>query len=338
MPAAKGLPMLRALALTIALAVAGGAAQAQCGGPSLIERLTAEERAALDARVAEMPFAEGLLWQAERDGQVVTLAGTMHVHDPRLETVMLRLEPLLEEAELLLLEVTPAEEAQLQGAVAADPSLMFLTEGPTLPEMLDETTWQVVAEAARSRGIPPFMAAKFRPWFLMMTLSMPACAAEYMAAGEKGLDFMLWDAAGARGLPMQALEPWDTLFSLFGDATMEEQIDFLRAGVLDPVLQQEMFVAMIEGYFAGQVGQVWELGRVSMGFIEGIAPEVAEALFEETEVQLLDARNRAWIPVIEAAAAEHGRVMVAAGAAHLPGEAGVLALLQERGWTITRLP
>jgi uncharacterized protein YbaP (TraB family) len=329
--------MLRALALTFALA-AGGAAAAQCGGPSLLERLTAEERAALDAQVAEMPFAQGLLWQAERGGEVVTLVGTMHIHDPRLDAIMAQVEPMLDEAGLLLLEVTPAEEVQLQGAVAADPSLMFLTEGPTLPEMLDEETWQTVAEAARIRGIPPFMAAKFRPWFLMLSLSIPACAAEHMVAGRQGLDFMLSDTAGARGLGMQALEPWDTLFTLFGEATMEEQLDFLRVGVLEPALQEEMFVAMIEGYFAGEVGQVWELGRVSLNFIPGMEGEAGLAMFEEMEEQLLNARNRAWIPVIEAAAAEHGQVMVAAGAAHLPGEEGVLALLQERGWTVRPLP
>ena len=328
--------MLRALALTFAL-VAGNAAEAQCGGPSLLDRLTAEERAALDSRVSQMPFAQGLLWQAERGGEVVTLVGTMHIHDPRLDAIMARVEPMLDEVGLLLLEVTPAEEAQLQGAVAADPSLMFLTEGQTLPEMLDEETWQTVAEAARIRGIPPVMAAKFRPWFLMLSLSMPACAAEHMMAGREGLDFMLSDAAEARSLGMRALEPWDTLFTLFGEATMEEQLDFLRVGVLEPALQEEMFVAMIEGYFTGDVGQVWELGRVSLDFIPGMEGGVGLALFEEMEEQLLNARNRAWIPVIEAAAAEHGQVMVAAGAAHLPGDEGVLALLEARGWTITPL-
>ncbi len=329
--------MLRALALTIALA-AGGAAQAQCGGPSLLDRLTAEERAALDAQVAAMPFAQGLLWQAERDGQVVTLVGTMHIHDPRLDAIMARVEPRLDDVGLLLLEVTPAEEAEMTGALTRDPSLMFLTEGPTLPEMLDEPTWQAVAEAARIRGIPPFMAAKFQPWFLMLSLSVPACAAEHMLAGREGLDFMLWDAAEARGLGMRALEPWDTVFTLFGEATMEEQLAYLRAGVLEPALQEEMFVAMIEGYFAGEVGQVWELGRVSLNFIPGMEGEAGQALFEEMEEQLLNARNRAWIPVIEAAATEYGQVMVAAGAAHLPGEEGVLALLQERGWTVRPLP
>jgi len=329
--------MLRALALTIALA-AGGAAQAQCAGPSLLDRLTAEQRAALDARVAEIPFAKGLLWQAERDGQTVTLVGTMHIHDPRLDAIMARVEPMLDEVGLLLLEVTPAEEAQMTDALASDPSLMFLTDGPTLPEMLDEETWQAVAEAARIRGIPPFMAAKFRPWFLMLSLSVPACAAEHMVAGRQGLDFMLWDAAGARGLGMQALEPWDTLFTLFETGTMEEQIDYLRMGVLEPAVQEESFVAMIEGYFAGEVGQVWELGRVSLDFMPGMGGDAGLALFEEMEQQLLTARNLAWIPVIEAAAAEHGQVMMAAGAAHLPGETGVLQLLQERGWTVTPLP
>ena len=120
--------MLRALALTIALA-AGGAAEAQCSGPSLLDRLSADQRAALDAEVARMPFAQGLLWQAEREGQTVTLVGTMHIHDPRLDAIMARVEPMLEDVGLLLLEVTPAEEAQMTDALASDPSLMFLTDG-----------------------------------------------------------------------------------------------------------------------------------------------------------------------------------------------------------------
>jgi uncharacterized protein len=331
--------MMRMLALTVAVAasLAGSAAVALCEGPSMLDRLSPESRASLDARVAEMPFAQGILWQAEREGQVLTLVGTMHVHDPRLEAISARVEPMLDEVDLLMLEVTPAEEARMQGALGRNPSLMFLTEGPTLPEMLDEATWAMLADAARARNIPPFMAAKFRPWFLMLSLSMPACAMEHVVAGEQGLDFTLMDAATERGLKMLALEPWDTLFTVLESGTMEEQLDFLRMGVLESDLQEELFVTMLDGYFAGEVGQVWELGRLSLDFIPGIAEAEADALFAEMEERLLTARNIAWIPVIEAAAAEHGRVMVAAGAAHLPGELGVLALLQARGWTITPL-
>ena len=332
--------MLRALALIIALAltVAGGAAQALCRGPSLMDRLSSAQQDALDARVAAMPFAQGLFWQAERDGQVVTLVGTMHVHDPRLDAVLDRALPLLDDTGLLLLEITPAEQARMQDELARDPSLMFLTDGPTLPELLDEATWATLADAARARDIPPFLAAKFRPWFLMLSLSVPACAAGHLGADKAGLDIALMEAAGDRGLAMAALEPWDTLFTIFESGPMEEQLGFLRLGVLDAGLQEELFVAMLDGYFAGKVGEVWELGRIALDDLPGVTAAEGEALFAATEDRLLTQRNHAWIPVIEEAAARHGRVTVAAGAAHLPGRDGVLALLRSRGWTVTPLP
>jgi uncharacterized protein YbaP (TraB family) len=331
--------MLRALALSAALIVGSftGAAHALCAGPSLLDRLTAEQRATLDARVAAMPYASGLLWEAERDGQTVTLVGTMHVHDPRLAAIADRVTPMLANIDMLLLEITPTEEAQMQDAMARDPSMMFLTDGPTLPELLDEPTWDMLAQAAVDRNIPAFMAAKFRPWFLMLSLSMPACAMDHVLSGKEGLDFMLMDAAQTRGIGMQALEPYDTLFRVFEMGTMDEQLSFLRMGVLDADLQEEMFVALLDGYFSGDVGKVWELGRVSLDFIPGMSDLNADAMFDMMEDRLLTTRNIAWIPVIEEAAATHGRVMVAAGAAHLPGTTGVLALLEERGWTIRPL-
>jgi len=52
---------------------------------------------------------------------------------------------------------------------------------------------------------------------------------------------------------------------------------------------------------------------------------------------LISARNRGWIGVIEAAAA-NGSVLAAFGALHLPGEDGVLALLDRAGWALSPLP
>lgn len=331
--------MLRALAPTVALAVQllGGTPAAACDGPSLFDRLSPEDRAVLDARVAETPYPEGIFWRAKRDGQTITLVGTMHISDPRLEPVFARAQPLLAEADLLLVEMTRHDQVMMQDALARDPSLMFLTDGPTLPEQLDDATWDRLAEALRDRGIPPFVAAKFRPWFLSLMLATPACAMEGMASPEAGLDFMMMDAAAMLGLPQQALEPWDTLFTLFESGTVEEQLDALRASIIDPEVQEQSFVATIDGYFSGDIARVWELGRLTADDMPGTTPEEAAAMFGDFEEMLLLRRNRAWVDVIETAAAAHGHVMVAAGAAHLPGEEGVLNLLAGRGWTIARL-
>jgi uncharacterized protein YbaP (TraB family) len=55
------------------------------------------------------------------------------------------------------------------------------------------------------------------------------------------------------------------------------------------------------------------------------------------EQMLLIDRNTAWIPVIDAAVTGHQNAVVAVGAAHLPGESGILNLLEQDGWTISRL-
>lgn len=327
--------ILRALSFCLCLMAAP--AVAQCSGPSLIERLDSSERIELDAAIADMPFAEGIFWQAERDGHKIIIVGTMHIADPRLDPIMDRIMPLLAGSDRLLLEMTPREQTAMQAALAEDPSLMFLTDGPTLPALLDEETWKALADAASDRNIPPLIAAKFRPWFLMLSLSMPTCAMGYLDQVQNGLDQMLMAAAKDGNVPMRALEPWDTIFTLFEQETLEEQLAFLRMGMLDAELQEEMFVGMLDGYFSGNVAEVWELSRLSLRYIPGIDPTDAEALFEMTEGVLLADRTRAWIPVIERVADRHDQIMVAAGAAHLPGNDGMLALLQAQGWTISPL-
>jgi uncharacterized protein YbaP (TraB family) len=63
---------------------------------------------------------------------------------------------------------------------------------------------------------------------------------------------------------------------------------------------------------------------------------VFDTQMAELEETLLNNRNRAWVPVIEAAAASHDQIFIAFGAAHLIGDQGVLSLLGDNGWTITR--
>jgi uncharacterized protein YbaP (TraB family) len=50
----------------------------------------------------------------------------------------------------------------------------------------------------------------------------------------------------------------------------------------------------------------------------------------------LDQRNQNWVPVITEATQEHDNIVVAVGAAHLPGKLGLVALLEAEGWTLVR--
>ena len=255
---------------------------------------------------------------------------------PRLDAVFQRIAADVRLADTVFVEATPQDEAAMQAAMAASPEIIFITDGPTLLEQLDNATWEAIAAAARARQIPPFLVAKMQPWYLSMTLAIPPCALPDLAAGIRGLDHMIMDAADNADVALEPLEPWTTLLDIMQSGEPEEQLEMLRLSLLAPDLASEMFVAMLDAYFAQDIATIWEASRLSASYVPGLDPLQAETLFAETEQLLLINRNRNWIPVINAS--EGRDIVVAVGAAHLPGEFGLINLLQQNGWRIERRP
>ena len=309
---------------------------AQCVGSNLIDALPAADQAALRARADLQPFAVGNYWQASRDGQMIHIIGTYHFDDPRHDATLATLAPVLAGAQTLLVEAGPDEEAALMARMSDEPSLMIITNGPTLPQLLPPDEWQRLSAALSDRGIPSFMAAKFRPWYLSMMLSIPPCDIEH-AATAKGLDGLLIDAATAQGLTVQALEPYDTIFGIFDAMSQADQLAMITSTLALEDKSTDMSITLADVYFAEEGRLIWEFTRDLTLKLPGYSPEKVEQDFAAMEESLMKGRNRSWIPVIESAAAK-GPVLVAFGALHLSGGEGVLNLLAERGYKIERLP
>lgn len=328
---------LCALAAAFFTALTTAPLAADCTGSNLIAALPAEEAAALRAETGRQPFATGLFWRATRGAEVIHLIGTFHLDDPRHVATMERLSPVLDGATALLVEAGPEEEAALKTRLARDPSLMINSEGPTLREALPEAEWQALAAAMEARGVPAFMASKLRPWYLTMLLGVPACNLAALADGSNGLDRQLVEEAEARAIPVQALEPYDTIFGIFGDLPQKEQLEMITSALAMEPRSADMAVTLADSYFAEEGRLIWEFLRVETLKMPGYTPERVDEEFALTEEVLMNKRNRAWIPVIEAAAAK-GPVLVAFGALHLSGKEGVLALLEAQGFRVERLP
>jgi uncharacterized protein len=329
------MPMLRAF-ITTMLIWAAGQASAQCSGPSYLDQISKDQRAILDQATADLPFAQGLVWDGRRDDRQITVIGTMHVYDPRLDKIFAAIADDITKADLILLEATPADQDALQTLLANEPDRFLITTGPTLPDLLDPADWAQLAAAASDRGVPGFMAAQMQPWYLSLLLAIPPCAMADLAAGGLGLDGLIADLAQANATPMQALEPYTTLFEIFNAAPVTAQVDMLRLGLAAPAQQEAMFVAMLDAYFAGHVAQIWELSRLAARDMPDIDPDIGAAVFTQMESALLIGRNRNWIPVITAASKNNSHLVAAFGAAHLFGDQGVLQLLENDGWTFTK--
>ncbi|MDH2325745.1 TraB/GumN family protein [Cereibacter sp. SYSU M97828] len=328
--------MIRALTVSLTLAFASPVfGWTTCEGTNLIENLPDAQRAQLDRAVAAQPFPSGNGWTAKRGDQEITLVGTYHLNDPRLVGAMWRITPAIERAKTVLVEAGPKEEAQLLKHMAENPALVTITDGPTIPEQLSEKEWTALGAALRARGIPPFMGAKFQPWYLSMLLAIPPC--QMGPSADVGLDKRIISSAEHAGITVTALEPWDTVLGMLADMPPEEQLDMIRMTLPMEAQSADYAVTLADSYFAGEARQMWEFMRLSAADMPGYDTARADAEFAQMEHVLMVERNRNWIPVIEAAA-EHGPVLAAFGALHLAGHDGVLNLLQERGFEISPLP
>lgn len=328
--------LITPLLVCLAMWLAAAPAQALCSGQDLIAALPGPERAALDQRSAARPYARGNLWRATRGDQVIVLAGTYHLPDPRHDALLARLRPVLDSTATLLVEAGPEEEARLKAEFGQRPEFMMTTSGPTLPELLSEADWQAVASQMRARGVPAFVASRLRPWYVAMMLGIPPCAVEGVRRGDQGLDHRLIAAAQAQGVPVQALEPYDTLFSLFGNLAPEGELDMMRAALVMADRPEDMTVTLANAYFAGQSQLLWDFTLDRALADPAVDPAELRRQFALMEEVLMTRRNRAWVPVL-LAAAQQGPVLAAFGALHLPGADGIPALLEAQGFTITAL-
>jgi len=328
--------LLQSLALAAGVALAPMAAAATgCTGSDLIAAMAVEARADLMRRADAVPYPRGNFWRAERDGSVIDIIGTMHLADPRHEALLERARPLIASADLVLLEITADETARLRDAMARDPGLAFVVDGPGLIDLLRPDEWEVLSAAMAARGIPGMIASRMRPFMVVATLSMPDCLLPDIAAAGLGLDRMIEAEARKAGRPVGGLEGYEALMLLFDQTDPDIVLDMLRATLAQMNMTEDHFTTLANAYFAGEHRLIWEFSR-SLALapeLAGFDPKRLLAGMDAIHDLALVERNHAWMERL-LPQAEGRRLMVAVGAGHLAGEDGILRLLERAGYAI----
>ena len=322
------------LVLACAVPAAATAETVSCHGQDLIASLPSADLGALNAAVAAAPYPSGNHWRATRGTQTIDLIGTFHLYDPRMNAPMARLTPLIASADRVYLEATEVEIAALKQAVATRPELLII-QGKTLPERLPEADWQRLSAALQARGIPAFMGAKFQPWYVAMLLGVPPCAMSVLADGATGLDQLIMRAAKAGGVPMAALEPYDTVFTAINSLSDSDQTAMIRDALLTEHQSEDILATMTAAYFREDHRAIWEFARQSALKAPDADPAQVAADLARMEDVLVNRRNQAWATLLDKAAGDH--LIVAVGAGHLAGQKGLLNLLSQVGFALARV-
>lgn len=328
--------MYRFLAAAVTASFLASTAQATCTGPGVETLFAADKIDSMKMAADSTPYSDGIYWQASRDGREIHVAGTVHIHDPRLDAVLDRFAPQLSETDILLVELTQDVQAEMETTMMANPQLLLLPDGQTMPDVLEPETWAELSQALENIGVSPIDALPLQPWFLSLNLALPPCAIASLQAGKAGLDVRIENAL-PEGTPAVSLESWQESLTFFTEPDYEEQAQELLLNLATFPFVDALTVATLDAYFDGKPGFILEVMKaLSDRISEDQASEYATYM-DRMQTVLLKDRNEAWMMVIEAAAAEHASVFVAVGAMHLGGEVGLLKLLEGQGWTITKM-
>ncbi len=323
--------LLKPLAVTATL-VFPLAAEAACAGRNLLLDRAPAYLAQLDARTDGVPFPRGRLFEVTRDGATSTVFGTMHLSDTEIAPIPDAVRARIAAAKTLLVEMTRDEQSAMMMGFVANPGLMIEPSGRRVSDMATEAQMAELDAIMVSYQFPRVVYDRMQPWLLGLTLSLPACL-----IGEDPdaiLDARLEALAHAKSVPVTALDRAEEFVDLLTAPTYDEQLTAVLASLPMAAHAEDHLATAAALYRAGEIWKIWAFAELEAETLTD--PGTIDPYLSFFEDILLTDRNRRWIDRMLPALAEGGAV-VAVGALHLPGENGLLALLQAEGFEVRAL-
>ncbi|WP_047031943.1 TraB/GumN family protein [Hoeflea sp. IMCC20628] len=327
--------ILLAVGLVFSITKAGATESATCDGKSLVTALALSapgKLAEARAEAAATKYGSGFLWKVEKPGiDTSWLFGTMHVTDPRVTQLPDAAQIAFDAAGTVVIEtVDILDPVKAQAALLSKPELTMFTDGSTLTSLLSEDDAKLVEAELSRRGIPLALVSRMKPWMIAGLVALPPCELARKSAGAEFLDIKIANTAKAAGKPVLGLESIGEQMAAMADLPMEFHIRGLVETIKLADLMPDIMATMTELYLQGEIALI-------MPVIMASGPDGTEedidgyAEFEERIVRM---RNHV---MAERAAPilEQGDVFIAVGALHLPGDEGLVSLLETAGYTVS---
>jgi len=262
-------------------------------------------------------FEEGILWRVERGGREAGyIFGTIHVGDESIVDLPQPVEEALAGSSQFVMEAVPdvAQSMQLS-------SMMFFVDGRQLKEMVSEKMFERITAILQSYRLPEQAVVAMKPWAAFVTMSYPPDL-------RKILDLVLMEMAQDNGAGIHGLETLAEQGELFNQMPLEDQLRLLADTVCHYDTVAKDFEIMKSLYLQRDLRGLYVHGQ-SHAFDDNSA-------YESLTERILHKRNHTMAERMQSYL-EEGGVFIAVGAMHLPGEDGVLNLLEKQGFRITRI-
>lgn len=258
----------------------------------------------------------GLLWKIEKSGLDPSyLFATIHLNDERVKKLAPPIKNAFQNSRSFTMEMITDTNG-----LAAMSKIMFLNGGLSLRKITGEELYQETIRALLERGMTTENLDRIKPWVVIMMLSTPKTKAGLF------LDMDLYMQATMARKPRYGLETMAEQLAPFNNITIQDQVTLLR----DSLIALKDFDKQLEEITRAYLRRdLTELLSISEGY-QGQAGKVYSTLMD----QLIRDRNLRMSVRMQPRLLE-GNAFIAIGALHLPGENGLIKLLEQQGYKVT---
>ena len=264
----------------------------------------------------EIPFADGLVWTASKNGLTNYLYGTIHTQDQRATKFPPTVRLGIFRSQHYLMEIKLSEESN---RIFRD--AMFDEHEGVLASGLEPELVNLLREQLTHYGFSANDADNIKPWAAFSTIGSPK------PIRQPSLDQVLMNFAQSRGIEVIGIESMQDLVASLSSIRTDDQLEILR----DTICNRSNIIRDSQDLvFMHMRDDLEGIVRFSEG------PHRDEAVFERyMKIMVLDRNQRMLQRILPYM--EQGGAFVAVGALHLPGKNGLLALLEKAGFEIRNL-
>ena len=265
--------------------------------------------------LASTVFSQSLLWKVsgKKIKDPCYLYGTIHIQDKKVFAFDETVTNAFDACEAFAMEILMDDIDPNEIKVA-----MFM-EKNTIKDFLTDEEYNIIDSIVKEKtGTGMLMYNKMKPFFLSAQLMQMGLEQDM----EMALDLYFLDKARKAGKSCYGVEKFMDQINAIDAITIQEQVDMLYEGLTDTssINSDIQFDELIEAYLRFDMIKIFDVSNDT-------------ALPKEFNKAFLVDRNKGMAKHFIKIAKKES-LFCAVGAAHLPGENGVIELLRLKGYTV----
>lgn len=288
--------------------------------------------------LVEVNNNDALIWEVKSDTSTVYLVGSIHVANDDTYPLQQKILDAFESSDAIAVEVDVVAMQQDSELMIEISNMMLYTDGTNLTNHISEDTLSKFNDYVAEYGISMLSSEQiellymYKPWVLYSLISNDMIE-EAGFDSNSGIDVYFINKANEKGMEVIEVESARFQYDMM-DSYSEELQEYLLKSLMTE--SREASIKELKDML-----DIWENGDVLAleTLLAGETTNLTEdelALYNEYNKAMIIDRNIAMADKVEELLKGDKDVFYMVGSAHMVGEDGIVQLLQERGYTVTK--